>query len=150
MTWKLDKKKVKEFPNQDPDESLEILRKFYSQLKEHHFELPKLKKKTFRSMAHCTGKNGNGAHCHRDRTQICFKPLFLRKRAGVMNFLGYKDEKRKDMFIILRDTMAFGEILTHEVAHFRNKGVHNKRFYARQHKLFDTFINGVISGELYV
>lgn len=147
--WKKDKREIRGYPNNNPDETLEILRKYYLFLKEYHFDLPKLKVRTIRSMSDCEGKKGNGAHCHPEKKQICFKPLFLRKRAGAMHFMGYDDERGKGIFPILRDTMAFAEILTHEIAHFRIGGCHNKRFYARQAQLFKTFINGVISGEIY-
>ena len=138
-------------PNTNPEETLVTLRKYYQVLKGNHFDMPKLMKRTLQTMSNCKGTNGNGAHCHNSGQgkMICFTPTFLKKRAGCLNFLGVKTEEGYRIFRVIRDTMALGEVLTHEIAHFRIKGKHNKRFYARQRQLMSTFINAVISGELY-
>lgn len=128
------------------------MRDYYTIIKKEHRDIPKLQKRTLQNMNRCKGSGGNCAHCHNDgrgQDMICFTPTFLKKRAGNVNFLGMRDENGKRIFRIVHDTMAFGEVLTHEIAHFKIKGLHNKRFYARQHKLWATFINAVISGELY-
>lgn len=144
--------KVRDFPNNNPEESLNIMRGYYKLIKRNHNDIPKLQKRTLQNMNRCKTSSGNGAHCHNSsqgQKMICFKPMFLKKRAGDLNFLGYRDNNGRRIFRVIQDTMAFGEVLTHEIAHFSIKGVHNKRFYERQHKLWATFINSVISGELY-
>ena len=139
-------------PTYTPDSTIDILRSNYVVIKTHHNDIPKLQKRTLQNMNRCKAHNGNGGHCHSSgmgQRMICFTPQFLKKRAGNLNFLGHRDDNNKRVFKVLTDTMALGEVLTHEVAHFTIKGKHNKRFYERQNKLFNTFINAVISGELY-
>ena len=139
-------------PTYTPDSTIDILRTHYSVVKNYHNDIPKLQKRTLQNMSQCKLHGGNCGHCHSSgmgQRMICFTPQFLKKRAGELNFLGYRDDNNKRTWRILIDTLALGEVLTHEVAHFTIKGKHNKRFYARQYKLFNTFINAVISGELY-
>ena len=143
------KEEIKSLPNHEMDETLELMRVQYGVLKQSHNDMPKLKKRTLKNMKGCACKSGNGAHCHHATKVICFKSTFLKKRAGDFNVLGLRDNNGKLIFRVVKDTMALGEVLTHEIAHFSIKGVHNKRFYARQNKLWRTYIGAVISGELY-
>ena len=148
------KAQVRKMKSYDSDSTLEILKNQYNVLKSHHIDMPKLQGKTLINMRKCPdhSHNGNGAHCHNSgkKKSICFNNTFLTKRAGDWNFLGYRNEEtNKRIFILLKDTMALGEVLTHEIAHFRVKGLHNKRFYRRQHQLWNTYVNAIISGELY-
>ena len=148
------KEAIKNTKSYSADSTLEILKHQYNVLKSHHIDMPKLQSKTLIHMNKCPDKykGGNGAHCHNygKKKSICFNNKFLTKRAGVLNFQGYRNEEtNKRIFILLKDTMALGEVLTHEIAHFRNQGQHNKRFYRRQHQLWNTYVNAIISGELY-
>jgi|LWDU01.1.fsa_nt_gi hypothetical protein len=148
------KAQVRKMESYDSESTIEILKQQYSVLKDRHYDLPKLQSKTLINMKKCPdhSNSGNGGHCHNrgSKKSICFTNTFLTKRAGDLNFLGYRNEEtNKRIFILLKDTMALGEVLTHEIAHFRNQGQHNKRFYRRQHQLWNTYVNAIISGELY-
>ena len=142
-------KEIAKLPSHDMDDTIKLMRVQYDVIKSSHLDMPKLKKGTLRNMNRCACKSGNGAHCHHTTKIICFKPTFLKKRAGDLNVLGLRDDNGKLIFRVVKDTMALGEMLTHEIAHFSIKGVHNKRFYARQNKLWRTYIGAVISGDLY-
>ena len=155
LLYRQQQKDIWEMKSYDSDSTLEILKNQYKVLKSHHIDMPKLQSKTLIHMKKCPDHNngGNGAHCHNysNKKSICFNNKFLTKRSGVLNFLGYKNkETNKRIFLPLKDTMALGEVLTHEIAHFRVKGSHNKRFYRRQHQLWNTYVNAIISGELYL
>ena len=142
--FKVDKATVrKNFPDiYDIDDTLDILRKMYSFLKERHFDLPKLQKRTIEKYTKGE-KRSNSAYCDYVKKQIKFKHSILKKRVDVTEFLDYNTWK------IYEGNYMLFELLTHEMAHFRVKGMHNKRFYKRQKQLFATVINGIISGEYY-
>ena len=142
--YRIDKSMVRQnYPDAyDMDETLEVLRKMYSFLKERHFDLPKLKKRTIEKMPKGE-KRTTSAYCDYVKKQIKFKPIILKKRVDVTSILDNDDWK-----IYVGNYMLF-ELLTHEISHFRVKGLHNKRFYVRQKQLFTTAINGLISGEYY-
>jgi len=142
--FKLDKAIVrKNFPDiYDMDDTLDILRKMYSFLKERHFDLPKLQKRTIEKF-HKGEKRSNSAYCDSRKKQIKFKPIILKKRVDVTEFLD------SGVWKIYKGNYMLFELLTHEMAHFRVVGLHNKRFYKRQNQLFATAINGIISGEYY-
>ena len=142
--YKIDKSTVrKNYPDAyDMDETLELLRKMYAYLKTNHFDLPKLQKRTI-GVFPKGEKRSNSAYCDYVKKQIKFKPIILKKRVDVTSFLDDNDWK------IYEGNYMLFELLTHEIAHFRVKGLHNKRFYARQKQLFTTAINGIISGEYY-
>ena len=124
------------------EDTLNVLRKMYGYLKQYHMDLPKLRKRTIMSFP--KGKSDKvSARCYNTKKQIEFKPTVLKTRVAVHEFLGCNEWK------IWKGNLMLAELLTHEVAHFRIKGLHNKRFYARQNQLFNTLINGMISGEFY-
>jgi len=126
----------------DMDDTLDILRKMYSFLKERHFDLPKLQKRTIEKFPKGE-KRSNSAYCDYMKKQIRFKPTVLKKRVDVTEFLD------DGVWKIYKGNYMLFELLTHEMAHFRVKGMHNKRFYIRQKQLFSTAINGIISGQYY-
>lgn len=139
--YKLNKTELREkFPRKyREDESLELLGKMYLFLKEHHFDLPKFTKS--RLKAYPKGKSiSNSAYCF--KKNIKFAKRILNRRADVTSILNDKNWQ------IYEGTFMLFELLTHEMAHFRISG-HNKRFYYRQKQLFNTAINGMISGEYY-
>lgn len=142
--YKKDKSTIQNlYPNAyDMDETLEVLRKMYSFLKERHLDLPKLKKRTIEKFPKGE-KRSSSAYCDYVKKQIKFKPIILKKRVDVTSILDNNDWK------IYHGNYMLFELLTHEMSHFRVKGLHNKRFYRRQIQLFTTAINGLISGEYY-
>ena len=142
--FKVDKAIVrKNFPDiYDMDDTLDILRKMYSFLIDRHFDLPKLQKRTIEKFPKGE-KRSNSAYCDHVKKQIKFKPIVLKKRVDVTEFLD------NNVWKIYKGNYMLFELLTHEMAHFSVKGMHNKRFYRRQRQLFLTAINGIISGEYY-
>ncbi len=142
--FKVDRAMIrKNFPDTyDMDDTLDVLRKMYSFLKERHFDLPKLQKRTIEKFTKGE-KRSNSAYCDSRKKQIKFKPTILKKRVDVTEFLDY------GVWKIYKGNYMLFELLTHEMAHFRVVGLHNKRFYRRQKQLFSTAINGIISGEYY-
>ena len=132
----------KQFPNKyTEEETLELLSKMYLFIKSKHFDIPKLRKTTL--IPAPKGKSiPNSAQCSRKRKQIRFAHRILTRRADVTNVVG------GDKWIILHGTLMLFELLTHEMSHFRIRG-HRKNFYVRQTKLFNTALNGIISGEYY-
>jgi len=142
--YKVDKQFIrKNYPNKyDMEDTLNVLRSMYSYLKRHHFDLPKLQKRTIDKFPKGNNRD-NSAYCSPSKKIIKFKPIILKKRVAVHEFLGSNEWK------IYEGTLMLAELLTHEVSHFKVKGLHNKRFYHRQTQLLDTLINGIISGEYY-
>ena len=133
----------KTYPDRyEMEDTLNVLRKMYSYLKLYHIDLPKLRKRTIEKFPKGK-KRDNSAYCMKNKKEIRFKPIILKKRAGVHEFLG------SSKWEIYEGNFMLAELLTHEMAHFNVKGLHNKRFYRRQNQLFTTIINGIISGEYY-
>ncbi len=134
---------LKEIPfNYECNYTLELIKTKYTLLKNYHNELPKLKKRTFILMnGKC--KDSRIAHSHKTKKRVCFNSRFLRRIAYInkVNDLG--------KWRILKGTLAIIELLTHEITHWKIKGVHNKRFYNTQKRYLNTLINLVISGEYY-
>jgi len=142
--FKVDKVKLRQkFPNKyDMDDTLHILTKMYVYLKQHHLDLPKLKKRTLQPYP--KGQSSStSARCDTRKKQIRFAHRILKRRADVTQILGVWE------WSIHQSTLMLFELLTHEMAHFRIEGLHNKRFYRRQNQLFSTAINGIISGQYY-
>ncbi len=142
--YKVDKVKLRQlFPNKyEMDETLQILNKMYVYIKQYHFDIPKLKKRTLEP--YLKGQStSTSARCDTGKKQIRFAHRILKRRADVTQMLGVGE------WLIHQSTLMLFELLTHEMAHFRVVGLHNKRFYRRQKQLFATAINGIISGEYY-
>jgi hypothetical protein len=142
--FKLDKVTLRQkFPNKyDMDSTLHILTKMYVYIKQHHLDLPKLKKRTLQPYSKGESSSSS-AICYKSKKQIGFAHRILKRRADVTQMLGSGE------WMIYQNTLMLFELLTHEMSHFRIEGLHNKRFYNRQSKLFSTAINGIISGEYY-
>jgi len=142
--FKLDKVTLRQkFPNKyDMDSTVHILTKMYVYIKQYHEDLPKLKKRTLQSYPKGESSSSS-AICYKSKKQIGFAHRILKRRADVTDLLG------NGIWNIHQDTLMLFELITHEMAHFRIEGLHNKRFYNRQNQLFTTAINGIISGEYY-
>ena len=115
----------------------------YSLLKSNHFDLPKLKQRTITPQKTKCKTDSRIAHSHSSKKEICFSLRFLKRRAYVNRVWNLGNWQ------VLEGTLALVELLTHEISHWRCKGSHNKRFYAKQKRYLDTLINLVISDEFY-
>ncbi len=124
------------------DSTVHILTKMYVYIKQYHEDLPKLKKRTLKPYPKGESSSSS-AICYKSKKQIGFAHRILKRRADVTQMLGNGE------WVIYQSTLMLFELLTHEMSHFRIEGLHNKRFYNRQSKLFATAINGIISGEYY-
>lgn len=142
--WKKERKQLTKIPfDKNVEDSIKEIRRVYLILKQYHFELPRLKKKTLSIIQKKCLPESRIAHSHQSKKQVCFNMPFL-KRMAYINKINDLGEWR-----ILRNNLAVTELLTHEITHWMIKGSHNKRFYQTQRRYLQTLINCLISGEYY-